>query len=414
MAAHLVLMSYHFPPAGGTSAAASVRLGKFVQYLPDFGWTPLVVSADQNAFSSLDETLVFAPDVVVTRVRDPVGRFRGRDRLSSWFPSPGILLPWAFRAAYATSTLAKRYSAKLILASSPPSASFVAGYLAHKCIGLPLVLDYRDQWTLSPYRSGPSFFRKWDQWLEMHILKSSSLVLVSNAGRLKEHDTFWGKISPRAIVIPNGYDTRDFADVQPDRAAGQSLQSEIVIRHLGAIYGPRAETARALLNALNQYLLSQVRAPKVKVQFIGTVPDDALTLNSTSSPRLSIEHQHGVLHKEALALELGADVLLLLIGRHAQAYAETSSKVFEYLATGRPILVGGESSLLRELTANESRVFWAGNTPSPDTFANFMAWLTEHGRGIPSDQACLRLRERYDSYDRRNIARQLASALNMV
>ena len=215
-------------------------------------------------------------------------------------------------------------------------------------------------------------------------------------------------------MIFNGYDGSDLARIQPDRVAAQSLRSEVVIRHLGAIYGPRAATTRSLLNALNEYLLGQAEAPIVKVQFTGAVPNDVFTLDSALSPRLILEHRQQALHREALALEMGADVLLLLIGRHAQTNAETSSKVFEYLATGRSILVGGESQLLRELTGGLDRVFWAGDEPSPMTFAGFFDWLSVHGQGVPYDQALAHLQLQYPAYDRRNIANQLAVALDTM
>ena len=136
---------------------------------------------------------MFAPNTAVTCVPDPVGRLRGQDRLAPWLPSPGFRLPWAIRASQVASALARDYKPALILASAPPIAGFIAGYLAHKRTGLPLVLDYRDQWTLSPYRSGPSILKKWDKWLETRVLKHASLVIVSNTGRLSEHEDFWGR-----------------------------------------------------------------------------------------------------------------------------------------------------------------------------------------------------------------------------
>ena len=246
------------------------------------------------------------------------------------------------------------------------------------------------------------------------MLKCARRVIVSNDGRLSEHEAFWGKLSPPSSVVPNGYDGRDLASVQPDRVAAQSIESEVVIRHLGAIYGPRVATTRSLLSALNAYLLGRAEAPTVKVQFTGVVPDDLFRLDSALSSRLILEHRPRALRREALQLEMGADVLLLLIGRHAQANAETSSKVFEYLTTGRPILVGGESALLREFTAGVDRIFWAGDEPSPLIFARFFDWLSEHGRGVPSDRALAHLQMQYPAYDRRSIASQLAAILDGV
>ncbi|MCX6570928.1 MAG: glycosyltransferase [Candidatus Aminicenantes bacterium] len=410
----LILISYHFPPAGGNSAPASIRLGKFAQYLPEFGWTPLVVSASRGNFDFLDDSLMFDHNTAVNRVRNYLGRFRGLDRIMSWLPAPGFLLPWTINAGLTASHLAKRKKVKLILASSPPSASFLAGYFAHKLTGLPLVLDYRDQWTLSPYRTGPRFYRIWDRWLEAQVLKYSRLVVASNTGRLAEHNEYWKISSPKAIVIPNGFDLKDFEGVRPDRSAGYDLRSEIVIRHMGAIYGARAATTRSLLNALNDYLTVRSDAPTIRVQFTGSVPNVLLMPHSAYSSKLILERQRRASYKEALALELGADVLLLLIGRHAQSNAETSSKVFEYIASGRPILVAGESQLLRKLTTGLDRVFFIGENPSQEAIADFFHWLNNHGKGDNCAQACSWYDKYLGCYNRRNIAHNLASHLDVL
>lgn len=411
---NLLLISYHFPPAGGYSAPASIRLGKFAQYLPEFGWTPLVVSASRDNFDLLDDSLVFEHNTTVNRVRNYLGRFRGRDRIMSWLPSPGLLLPWTFNAVLAASNLAKKKKVKLILASSPPSAGFLAGYFAHKLTGLPLVLDYMDQWTLSPYRTGPRIYRIWDRWLEAQVLKHSRLVLVSNAGRLTEHYEYWKYISPKAIVIPDGFDIKDFEGVKPDRSAGYDLKSEVLIRHVGAIYGARAATTGSLLDALNDYLTDRSDAPTIRVQFTGSVPNVLLMRHSVHSSKLIIERQRRVFYKEALALELGADVLLLLIGRHAQSNAEISSKIFEYIASGRPILVAGESQLLRKLTAGLDRVFFIGENPSREAIADFFNWLNNHGRGDNCAQGCSWFDKYLGSNNRRTIAHKLALKLDVL
>ncbi|MBK9091428.1 MAG: glycosyltransferase [Anaerolineae bacterium] len=411
----LLLISHGFPPAGGPYAPASVRLGKFAQYLPEFGWTPVVVSTGLQSYQLLDDGLMPSVDLSVTRVDDPIPPFRGRDRVARWLPSPGQLLPWSIRAARIASQLAQNHNCEVILASSPPLASFLAGYLVHANTHLPLVLDYRDQWTLSPYRVGPGLYRRWDRWLEEKVLRTSTQVVLSTPGLLAEHNVYWGDISPKAICIPNGYDFRDFEGLVPDRLLPRKARDEeIVIRHLGAIYGHRSASLLLVLKALNEYLLGMPEAPVIRLQLVGNVAEEAVHFGEDRSPKLIIERSGNVKRRAALTMELGADVLLLIIGRHSQSDGETTSKIFEYIASGRPILVGGESKTVRQITQVLERVFWLGGDPTSGGFAQFFEWLDKHLEGVSVRQAREDL-EQYDSaHDRRSLARGLAEVLSAL
>ena len=47
----VLVLSFHFPP---TNSIASVRLGKFAKYLPQFGWEPTVLTVDEAKGYSQD------------------------------------------------------------------------------------------------------------------------------------------------------------------------------------------------------------------------------------------------------------------------------------------------------------------------------------------------------------------------
>ena len=64
----VLIISFDFPPQGGTGA---IRVTKFVKYLPEFGWKPMVVCSDTDW--NPDESLArdVSPDVPVYRVGWP-------------------------------------------------------------------------------------------------------------------------------------------------------------------------------------------------------------------------------------------------------------------------------------------------------------------------------------------------------
>ena len=79
MAKRVLFVAYYFPPMGGAGVQRSV---KFVRYLPEFGWSPVVVTADASDYEvtrefQLDEALAaeLGGPVSIHRVHDP--RVRG-------------------------------------------------------------------------------------------------------------------------------------------------------------------------------------------------------------------------------------------------------------------------------------------------------------------------------------------------
>lgn len=52
----VLMIAYHFPPLAGSSGIQ--RTLRFVQHLPDFGWEPLVLTADPRAYESTSDDLL--------------------------------------------------------------------------------------------------------------------------------------------------------------------------------------------------------------------------------------------------------------------------------------------------------------------------------------------------------------------
>ena len=78
----VLMMAYYYPPAGG---AAVQRALKFTKYLPEFGWTPVVLTARPQDYVLTDPTLETAVPRGTRVIRSPApdlyrlyGRLSGR------------------------------------------------------------------------------------------------------------------------------------------------------------------------------------------------------------------------------------------------------------------------------------------------------------------------------------------------
>ena len=51
----VLIVSYYFPPSGGPGVQ---RVLKFVKYLPEFGWQPVVLTVQDGDYPARDESLL--------------------------------------------------------------------------------------------------------------------------------------------------------------------------------------------------------------------------------------------------------------------------------------------------------------------------------------------------------------------
>jgi hypothetical protein len=51
----VLIITYYWPPAGGPGVQ---RVLKFVKYLPQFGWDPVILTVEKGNFPSIDNSLV--------------------------------------------------------------------------------------------------------------------------------------------------------------------------------------------------------------------------------------------------------------------------------------------------------------------------------------------------------------------
>ncbi|MBN1503981.1 MAG: hypothetical protein JW952_02840, partial [Candidatus Eisenbacteria bacterium] len=83
MSRRVLMLAYFFPPLGGGGVQ---RTSKFVKYLPDSGWTPVVVTVKEGAYWVADGTLAgdvpAGVEVVRTSSLSPF-------RVLRWIPGGG-------------------------------------------------------------------------------------------------------------------------------------------------------------------------------------------------------------------------------------------------------------------------------------------------------------------------------------
>ena len=417
----LLVVAYYFPPMGLSGVQ---RVAKFIKYLPEHGWQPTVLTIEPAGYFAYDTTLlheVKQAGVTICRTGswDPTRFFRRyqtivlpsepqRKRLSTvsqFFFIPDNKIGWYPHALRAGRRLLAEHDFDAIFSSAPPySAHLIAARLSRQS-GLPLVVDFRDDWVGNPRHVYPTpLHRSLHRRLEHRLIRASSHAIAINepirhalARRNTRKD-----FEPSLSVIPQGFDADDFAVAPAARKPGMMR-----LLYSGIFYD--AQTPDFFLRALAKAVETQPEMrDHIEAVFIGLLPEASLHLAARLGIGDLVRYVGYVVHEEAVAQLQATDVLWMTIGKRPGAEGISTGKLFEYFGTRKPIL-----ALVPEGAAAEAlRPYGAACIVEPDDvdaiarsiLGMFAQW---QGGSLPTpDDAYVQ------QFDRKRLAGELAACLS--
>jgi len=295
MAKKVLIITYYWPPSGG---AGVQRWLKFVKYLPEFGWEPVVLTVDPEkaSYGQKDESLkreirkgmevhctsTFELYSVYQRFSSkkeiPYGGFSNEGNISlfqrfSRFVRGNFFLPdprkgWNRFAYKKAKELICKHRIDTVITTSPPHSTQLIGLKLKKHLGISWIADLRDPWTDIYYYKDfhhTSLARRIDLYYEKKVLAGADqLITVSPALKRLFLSKAKGIPEDKITVIPNGYDEDDF----PEKIE-QPNTDRFVITYTGTI----AESYD--LSGFIQALKSSDESFKKKLllRFVGNVPE---------------------------------------------------------------------------------------------------------------------------------------------
>jgi glycosyltransferase involved in cell wall biosynthesis len=354
------MICYYYPPLGSSGTMRSVE---FVKRLPQHGWKPVVLTvADaREPWSARHEPEPEGVEVHRSRELDlhgltellhgascRVARLFGRELARNLYrellclPDPQI----AWQTTLTGSRLAR--SCDAVYASCSPFSSAVSACLIKQLTGRPVVVDFRDPWSLNTHHRDSAARRHAIEFMERFVMARADRIILNTEGARWLYEARYPGAAGRITVIPNGYDALDPVpprDVPPD--------GRITIMHVGHFYGLRQpDRLLEALAALNDPTIEFVQVgsefPSLR-EYAGRVPIRVIP----SVPRA-----------EALNLMKTASILYLVQGRvEGERDVAVAAKTYEYLATGLPILADcppGDNADMIEKFAHRPQVVTSG------------------------------------------------------
>jgi glycosyltransferase involved in cell wall biosynthesis len=342
----VLVLAYHFPPHGGGGVQRTLKL---VKYLPRHGFDPIVVTSRPGGYPLRDATLHadVPPEAVVLRARSAPTRFvrwkaEGLLRRLGLPVRPAAMLGWPDEmvgwlpgAAYQALRAVRTYRPDVLFSTAWPVTAHLAALAVHRLTGLPWVADFRDPWSLNPHvQTSFAPLARASAALERQVTgRAAASVIVDESVDLLG-------IAPgdaRLVVVRNGVD-RDDLPVPAPRPAGDRFR----LSYVGSLYGSR--DAAPVLAALRGLVRSRFITPDTfELRLVG----DASIAADHDVTGIPMARTGYVDHLRALREMAVASALLF----YAPAGSRGSSgKIYEYLASARPVLcVASRDSLARRL-----------------------------------------------------------------
>lgn len=406
------------------------RTLKFAKYLSRFGWEPTVVTCKPGGYFAYDDSLlkeIKAADIRVHRTSTwdptrlfgtkkvvslpPENRRRTLAQLSQFLFVPDNKIGWWWPAKRKAMSLLKEEPFDLVFSTAPPYSAHLIAASAARAAGLPLVLDFRDDWVGNPRHQYPTaLHRSMTIAMERHVLRRTARTIVINdviRRNLSERNA--DVVDPAdVLVISQGYDAADF---EAARGVAEELRdpSRFRILYSGVFYD--AQTPEPFLRGLADLVRRRpdLRS-KIDAVFVGLLPDRAVALARELGLHDLVRHVGYVSHELAVAHLVAADVLWMMIGRTEGAESISTSKLYEYFGSRKPVLGIVPKGAARDALLQ----YKAAELADPDAVAE-VATAIEHlyGRWEASDLP--RPAEAFvERFDRRRLAGRLAEAFDDV
>jgi glycosyltransferase involved in cell wall biosynthesis len=437
-----LMLAYVFPPF--FSVGGSIRAVKFAKYLPEFGWDPMILTIDdsreyesqrregsESLLKELPESVrIFrttageAPVEVLERGRAARQRSRllgpvisGLGRLRGWAQA-NLLLPdehitWLPFAVRAGRRIVREHRPDVIFATCPPHSVVLAGALLSRQTGLPLVLDYRDDWIDTPrYRAKPAPARWLERRLEAWAVRTAQrVILVTEASRQAFLARYPHQDPSKFPLIPNGVDLEQFrAAWDIERTADGAGPFRILHAGLLSVSDDWHRSPEALFRALSNIREARPEVgERLEVTFTGRLPEPYREMAQAMGLEGTVREAGYLPQPEYLRSLRQADLLLAV--NYDGFDTLVPGKIYEYWAVGGPPILllscpGAAEKLVRE---NQLGLAVSPHDPSAIEGAILEAYQRrESGRPLE-----VRL-DGIERFDRRRLAERLAGELAAV
>jgi glycosyltransferase involved in cell wall biosynthesis len=344
---HVLIVCYDFPRI---SSAGVIRIYQFAKRLPEFGWQPVILTA-QRADEEREHNIEISdgelpcPKITVATSRFAVpihtdhsaaadalrsnGSITGLGRFAARFAVPDGKIGWLIPAVKRGVQLAREYPLQACFSVSPrPTAHFVAYRIARR-LNIPWVADFALPWSDAYWLDGRPRFVSWlDQRVENLITRSARHVTVAYPEIARSMSARHGVAEEKISVIPTGFEEELFT------GPGSTTAAKFTVIYPGNHFCEEGRHGEYFLRAVDEWLDGDPGLQdKVEFVFIGKRDEALLRHRAAMSHPQAIRIEPLISHQACIrAIQSSHLCIVNTVGNRIPA------KVYECMRAGKWIL----------------------------------------------------------------------------
>lgn len=360
MSKRVLIITYYWPPSAGSGVQ---RWLKFAKYLPVFGWEPVIFTPENPDFDLKDPSLEMEipknVEVLKFPIWEPYGLFRkvksGRenpakilerqkktwkDMAAIWLRA-NILIPdprifWKKPSVGYLLDLVGSGQFDAVITTGPPHSMHLIGLELKRKTGITWLADFRDPWSTWEFLDTlpmVDWVKQRHQKLEKQVLAHADIVTTISPVFRADLENISGR---HVDLLTNGFDESDLPQPWPQTPG---TDDPIEILYTGVIDSIRNPIP--FLLAFKEVF--EKNATDANMRFVGLVSETLKNLVKGDAWLSSHVFFEGYVdHREVFKYYKNAHLLLLILTDTKNAKGNIPGKLFEYMATGRPIIALGD------------------------------------------------------------------------
>ncbi len=397
---------YDYPVAGDPHPRRATYVGGrrgviLAKYLRQQGYRVTILAAG-GLGEGAEEDMIRVKRSDLGRFAKQLGpKFLSDETLQSWVPG-------AFRAA---SRFIQRQHPQALVSSSPPISTHVVALLCHyRFPDVPWIADFRDGWLFEG-TTEVGGLRPLNTQLERRILHAARLVTCVTDPLTQDFRRRYPRIRERFLTLPNGYDPDEFRDVRPGTFAGEPPGASFTITSTGSFLKTSAwmRLDPLLAGFKRAYGEGRKRGLSMRLLIAGDMTPNEEEQLRRAQDECRLSFLGYIDPASARSLQLSSDLLVAVV---PQLRSVATSKLFDYIAAGKPILCIGDENTAASIV----RGYRLGMVVDPDAAAIGDALLAAatraaSGQSLVGDSDLQGARAAFSS---KNLAAKFASLLEQV
>ena len=437
----VLIITYYWPPSGGSGVQRWLKMSK---YLPENGWQPVIYTAENAEYPVEDTSLAqdVAPEAEVIRrpIVEPYGfykKFLGtkkgekvkagfinegakksgwKENLSIWLRG-NLFIPdarcwWIKPSVRYLSKYLKEHPVDAMVSTGPPHSMHLIARALHKKFNIPWVADFRDPWTDIDFYKDLKLTRCADRKhhrLEHQVLTEATKVVTVGWDCAKGLESHGAK---DVAVITNGYDDLGNLGVETDANPSQRQQETptFTMSHIGII-GPN-RNPETLWQAISDLVETrQGTSLSLQIRLIGQIDNSVISSIKRHNIEKYVEIIPYIPHNQVVVEQQKSDVLLLFVNNTPNAKGILTGKLFEYMASGRPILCIGPEDGDSARILNETQTGITIDFNDKEKMKSvILDLLAKHN----ANQLVTNDIQAVEKYSRRNLTKDFVKILNEI